>query len=141
MRDTSAPNTLKACTLCFCPCNAHPLANGRRGLLRPSLRCFPKRKLLPWRSSGSPWGQHVREFPLQYPPQANWYLSGVGHEWCAVSVFSLATHSLGPSSAFWNFTTVLCDMQMKHISLPSHLHSSIVLDSKGRIMLIIQIVN
>lgn len=26
MRDTSAPSTLKARTLCFCPCNTHPLA-------------------------------------------------------------------------------------------------------------------
>ena len=63
--------------------------------------------------------------------------AGLGrHTWRTVFVFPLASDSLGPSSAFLNFAMWHTDET--HFSLPSHLHSAIVLDSEGRIMLIIQ---
>ena len=54
-------------------------------------------------SMENPWislGPHCTEFPLCYPPQAGWYLSGVGHEWWAVVSFLLGHTFFGTILSF-----------------------------------------
>lgn len=133
MRDMSIPNTLESVHFyAFALTNAHHLVKMGEGA---SSAPDPKTLLSAVFFHGEAWDLSLAtntctEDPLQFPLQTSWSLSGVEQVCWPVSLFNLLTHSLGLSSAFLDFNTVLRDIQSTSPS-PSHLHSSIRLDSEG----------
>ena len=136
-RGTLTPNSLTAGTFCFCPPNSHPLAILEGGASSAPHPAAPV-------SAGFFHGEAL-DLPGASAAQSSLSRTLVGsaglgrRAWHAVFAFRLASHSLGPSSAFPNFAVALCGPRVKHFSLPGRLPSAIVSDSEGSITLIIQI--